>query len=191
MSALVNNFCTLADRTECNRMFCHLMLFKIMNAIQPFRGQESLYKLYKNSCSPGRVGRILWTVCEMVFCMNQLRACYALCTCYSTCTLLLRQRQALYYVQNASYCLFHSHAQVIMSYWLTEVNRSIEWSHRGEHCFASTTLDWFTFWPIMEELYNYVVWSSKISLKLVKFSFHFSYLTLCTIFTAAFFREPH
>ena len=51
MSAVVNNFCTLDDPTECNRMFCHLILkiVKIMNAIQPIRGQESLYKLYNTS----------------------------------------------------------------------------------------------------------------------------------------------
>ena len=47
ISAIVNNFCTLADP---NGVLCHLILLlvKLMNVIQPIRGQESLYTLYNH-----------------------------------------------------------------------------------------------------------------------------------------------
>ena len=47
------------------------------------------------SCSPRRVSRKLWTVYEIVSCIQQLRSRYALRTCYYACDWLGRQRQAL------------------------------------------------------------------------------------------------
>ena len=52
LSAIVNNFCTL---TNLNGMQWDVLspdaIVKIMNMIQPIRGQESLYKLYKTISS--------------------------------------------------------------------------------------------------------------------------------------------
>ena len=51
--------------------------------------------------------------------------CYALRTCYSAWALLLHQWQALYFIQVFYTSPFHSHPQVITSYWLVEVNRGM------------------------------------------------------------------
>ena len=67
-----------------------------------------------NSCSPCRVSRKLRTVYKTMSCMKQLRACFVMMPVPSIKLCAI-----------ASYRLFHSHAQIIISYWLTEVNRSI------------------------------------------------------------------
>ena len=52
------------------------------------------------SCSPLRVSRKLWTVCETVSCMQQLCKRFALRTCYCARASLWRQRQGLNYAQS-------------------------------------------------------------------------------------------
>ena len=61
---------------------------------------QNAFALWLYSCSPRRVSRKLWTVHEMVSCMQQLRERYASRTCYYAHASLWRQHQGLNYAQS-------------------------------------------------------------------------------------------
>ena len=68
-----------------------IVLFSLMS----YPPSCSLY-----SCSPRRASRKLWTVYEMLSCMQQLRERYASRTCFYARALLWCQRQGLNYAQS-------------------------------------------------------------------------------------------